>query len=131
MKFLIKYLLKFHRGVVLDAVVSDYFGEIPRKVTDNAITILDEKRVRVEQWLQYQAFHLQRQMVSDPAKAEVIFGMLLQLKIWSHMISHGRALPEQAEGTKPASAAEKDRERREDLAKALEGAKTFAAGKQK
>lgn len=129
MKFLIKYLLKFHREIVLNEVVHDYFGEIPNKVTDPAITILDEKKQAIARWIQYQAFHLQRRMVQDPAKAQILFGMMLELKIMNQMLTGGRTIIQDTEGIAPASKAEEERERREQLEKDLQGAATFTAGK--
>lgn len=129
MKYLIKYLLRFHRETILTEIVGDYFNDIPKKVSDEAVTILEEKRQRVDKWVAFQAFHLQRRVVHDPAKAQVIFGMLLQLKLMSHMISGGKSIPDEVEGTQPASSAQAEREKQEALDKAMQGVAAF--GKKK
>lgn len=132
MKFLLKYLLTFHKSQLIEAIITDYFGSIPSNVSDPAIYILQEKRTSIDKWIAFQSFVLQRKMVNDPKNTQVLYGMLVQLKLMSHMIaSGGPALPENVEGTKPASVAQSAREKEESLQKHIEGAETFAKGIQK
>jgi len=136
MERLIKYVLKFHREKVLNAVILDYFGSIPTNVSEPAIGFLEEKRNAIDKWLIYQSYVLQRRMVHDPKNAQVIFGMLLELKLMKQMIAAGKELPPEVEGTKTVGQVRKEREEREaeaakELEEALKGAKEFAAGLKK
>lgn len=125
MKTLIKYLLKFHRETLMTEIIADYFNLIPQKITDEAISILKEKRPRIDKWIAFQALTLQRRMVNDPKNPQITFGMLLQLKLISHMISGGQTLQEEVENTQPSSGAQEERERKEELQKSIEGARAF------
>lgn len=124
MKWLIRYILKFHRETLLNEIVSDYFGSIPVKVSDEAISVLSEKRVRVEKWIAYQSLHLQRRMVNEPKNADVLFGMLLQAKLMNHMITGVKSIPEELEGTISMNQA-KEEARKIEHEKAIAGAAAF------
>lgn len=125
MNYLLKLIYKFHREKFLDFAVAEFYENIPKRVTDAAITILEDKRKSVDDWILFQAYVLQRRVASNMKAVDTTFGMLLQLKLMQHMISGGRISTPDAEGTIPASAAQRDREIREELDSALQGVKHF------
>lgn len=131
MKTLLKLLFRFHRETLSEFLVSDFFGDIPAKVTNNAVAILSEKRNQVDKWMAFQAFHLQRRLIRDPKNGLVIYGMLLQLQIMQTMLSSGPIKPEAEEDLLPASRADSDRQAQEDLNTALEGVEKFKQEAQK
>lgn len=130
MKYLIKYLLKFHRETFLDVVVADYFESIPQKVTEEAMTVLKEKRPKIDKWIAYQSFYLQRRMVHEPEKAPTLFGMLLQLKLMSRMIAGSTPTTDDTDYV-PVSKVREEKEREAELAKHREGVEAFKKGKKK
>lgn len=83
---LIKVLYNLYKRDVLDVVIEDFHGEIPNKVSDPALNIIGENRQKVDKWILYQAYYLQRRIASSKGAMERSFGMLLQLKIMRTML---------------------------------------------
>lgn len=125
MKQILKLLWKFHREKFLDFAVAEFYENIPKKIVEPALTILSEKRQKVDQLFLYQTYILQRRIARTPKEVDMIFGMLANIKLTQHMISGGKGIPEEGEDVQPASRAQEERERKEELEKAIEGVKAF------
>lgn len=132
MKKLNRILFDLNKNEFLDYVVEDLFKSIPNKVSDNAISVLNEQRTKIDKWFLWQAFVLQRRLVNNPTEAATIMGMLLQIKVMMHMLSEGVVSDELAPDTSPASKAAADRRRKdaEDHKKEMDGVDAFKKGKQ-
>lgn len=124
-KFL-RGLYHIHRERFLDFAVADFYEAIPKKVSEPAITILEEKRKLIDDWILFQAYAIQRRIPRSSKGVDTTFGMLLQLRLMRHMISGGSlTMTEAEEGLLPASKAREDREREEEKRKASEGVEAF------
>jgi len=114
----------------VDLMVEDFYGQIPTKVSDTAVSILSEKRNKVDQWFLYQAFVLQRRLVNNPKDASMIMGMLFQIKIMRHMLSGNEFQGDTPTDTLPASTAVENRKKiDEENKRILEGISKFKEGK--
>lgn len=129
MNYILGLLWKFHRETFLEMAVKELYADIPSKVEDPAITILSEKRDKVEKLLLFMAHGIQRRIAKTPREVDAMFGMLMNITILRFMIGKGKGVPEVAENTKPASAAQSAREIAEDLEKSLKGVEEFKKGK--
>lgn len=113
MKKLCKYLYRLYPKYFKDLMVEELLSEVPDNITAPAIEIMAEKRTKLQKWLLWQAYWLQRRNISDMESAHKVFGMLLQIKAMYHII--GNTKPSQEENpiigeTKPISSLEKDLE---------------------
>lgn len=125
MKYLIKLIYKFHRETVLNEVVADFYKEVPKEISEPAVSILKDKRRVIDNWIAYQAFVLQRRIATNKKGIDTVFGMLVQLRVMKHLISGGVVLPEKADGAISIKKAKELQESKKKLDEILEGVKTF------
>ena len=120
-KFL-RTLFTLNKQFFMDLVVEDLMGQVPLKVSQPVVTILAEQMSKFTKWYVWQAFVLQKRMVNNPKEANIIMGMLLQIKVNMHMLAGGDVTEELAPDTSPAEKARADRIAREtaDAAKLTE-----------
>ena len=113
--------------------LDDLYGQVPSKVSDPGLRVLQEQREKVDRWLMWQAYVLQRRMLYNPKEAPLLMGMLLQIKILSFALSGGVASDGKTEGTSSAAKARADRERvqKEQLGLEIKGVEAFKKGKKK
>lgn len=132
MKKLLRILFETHKKVFLEFAVEDLFGQIPSKVSDPGVTVLMDQRAKVEKWFMWMAYVLQRRMLNSPNEAEMIHGMLVQIKMMAHIIGASTVADPTTDGIKPAAKAKADREAKEaeDLNKAQQGIDAFLKPKQ-
>jgi len=133
MKKLLKFIYKRYEKEFNDFLVEDFYERIPLKVQEPAIAILAEKQQRVQQWLRWQAFILQRRIAQNSKEVDVIFGMLLQVKILMKMVAIGDAPPEEAPDTisiAEVARREQARKLQEEHDKSIEGVAAFKKKKE-
>ena len=104
--------------------VAELYEDIPTSISAPVLTFVAEKRQKLERLMYFQAYYLQRRIAKVPKEADVIFGMLIQIKLFLHSVSNEKVsnIPED---TLPSSHAEESRQAKEALDKALEGVETF------
>lgn len=125
-KTLLKFLYKRYRGTFLDFAVEEFYGSMPKSMTEPVLTILAEKRPKLDQFLLYQAFLVQRRIAKTRKEVDTFMGMLLQIKLFMHFISTSSAVPEEIDGAKPMAKFLEEREKIEkERSEAIEGAKKF------
>ena len=123
MRFLIKLLYKKYRTDFLDLMVQDLLEDVPENVSEPALSILGDKKQKVEKFLLFQAAILQRRLAKNPKDAERNLGMLTQIKLWIYLLDKLKVPEntENTEGLKTISEYKKD----EQLKKELEVVKAF------
>ncbi len=114
---MIKILYKIFRKKILDCVVEELIGEVPEKVTVQAIEIIAEKKAKFQKWLLYQAHYLQRRDIADIKSKDVVFGQLIFIKAMLHLVNQTRSVEEGKSATevRPASTLQDDLRRVNDF----------------
>jgi hypothetical protein len=129
MKHILRVLFETHKGTFLQFMVEDLYKSIPKTVSDPGVLAFADQKSNVDRWFMWMAHVLQRRLISNPKEGETIYGMLVQIKMMSHMLSGAAATTEASEGAKPAEKARADRESRErkTLEEALQGVGRFTS----
>lgn len=124
---LLRFLFKTNKKFFLDLTLEDLYGQIPKQVSDPGIAVLLEQKSKFDRLFMWQAYVLQRRMVFNPKEGEMLMGMLIQIKMFSHMIAGGVATTEESAGVSSAAKAAEDRKRREEveLESAITGVENF------
>ena len=132
MKHLLRIIFESNKKAFLQFAVEDLFGQIPAKVSDPGVTVLMDQRAKMEKWFMWMAYVLQRRMLSNPREAEMIHGMLLQIKMMAQVIGSSTMPNPPTEGLQPAAKARAEREAKEaaDLTAAQKGIDDFLRPKQ-
>lgn len=73
--------------VFREMLVAEFLGDIPKQVNENAIGVMGERKEKLEKWLLWQAYLVQRKAVSDLRRADYYFGVLSHIKILLSLIS--------------------------------------------
>lgn len=117
MRFLIKLLYKKYRTDFLDLMVQDLLEDIPENISEPALSILGEKKRKIERFLLFQASILQRRLAKNPKDAERNLGMLVQIKLWIYLLDKLK-VPNNTEKTEDVkTVAQYQREQQEKLDK--------------
>jgi len=79
--FIIRLLYKRFPVKISEVLCEEFLRDIPKEVSEPAITLLAEERVVIEKWLTYQAFLVQRRAMGDFRRADFYLGILTNIKI--------------------------------------------------
>lgn len=91
MKTLLKFIFRLYRRDILDLAVAEFFHDIPTDIREPAITLMAEHRMKLDKLFLYQAFLLQRRIATSPKQVDLLFGMLLQVKLMRHVLETARS----------------------------------------
>lgn len=93
MRSLLKFIYNKFPTHFQEFMVEEFIGQIPEKVQDEAIDFLIQGRVKLEKWIFFNAYHLQRRAVGDLENAQLYQGMMIFLKVILSVTS--RKIPRQ------------------------------------
>lgn len=77
---ILKFLYNKYEKQFQDFFVESLIGYIPKDVNEPAIDFLKQGSERLEKWLLYQSYYLNRKAINDLKNAERYQGMLLNIK---------------------------------------------------
>ena len=92
-KRFLKLMYDRYPDIFHDFMVESFYSGIPQDISVSAIEVLNERRVKLEKWLLYQAYTLQRRIPGNPKANDMLFGMLLQIKLIMHMLGPQKREP--------------------------------------
>lgn len=83
-------------------MVQDYLETIPDKVNNDAFTVMESSKFKLQKLNRYLAYHLHRRMSTDAKNSERYQGMFVMLKMFGQMIeSRPDPKNQEAETIKP------------------------------
>lgn len=86
MKKIIKLLYRMYPKFFYECIATDFLGEIPKQINDNALGVFEERREKMMKWFLWQSYIIQRKAVSDLKKADFYLGMLTNIKMYITLI---------------------------------------------
>lgn len=127
MKHIRRVMFEANRQEFYEFAIKDLYGDIPKKISDPGLRVMQDQKDKFDDWLKWQAFVLQQRMMHKPGEAQLIMGMLVQIKMLSFMLSGSTIQDTKMAGLTPAAEARQAREREEAemLDKAIEGVGRF------
>lgn len=123
MKHVIRILYKMYPRIFHDLIVEDFYGYIPKKISNQAVYVLNEKRAKVDQWLLYQVHMLRTRIPKHDVANQTTYGMLLQIRLLMLMLGNSAGASEDAKPKSSDADARKMAE--EELESALDGVENF------
>lgn len=81
MKRFLKFLYLRYRTTFEEFLVEDMIGQIPNKVQAEALEFLGKGKDKLEKWIWFQSYSIQRRAVGDLHRANVYHGMQVYMKV--------------------------------------------------
>ena len=120
---MLRWLFNRYRDKFVDFFIEELIGPIPKEVSDDSIKFLANGKERMEMWLRWQSFVIQRKAASNPKDSEVYRGVLIHIKLLLMILDRVHSSPREGVGS-----ARKVEEAVEDLSavdKFKEAVKTY------
>ncbi len=84
MKKVLRIVYNRYKRIFYELFVEEFIGEMPKEVSEPAMNFLMGSREKMEKWIFYQAYWVQRRGVSEGInrrKDEIYMGMMVYLKM--------------------------------------------------
>jgi hypothetical protein len=79
---ILRYIYTRNEKLFNDFLVESIVGKIPKDINEPSIDFIKNGGEKLERWIMYQVYYLNRRMVADPKGAERYQGMLTNLKFF-------------------------------------------------
>lgn len=81
MKKILNYLFKKYESYFQELFIQSLIGEIPTSVHEPTVDFLTTAGQKLEKWLLYQSWIIQRKSASEPKYTMLYQGMLVEIKL--------------------------------------------------
>lgn len=78
---ILRFLYRRYPIKYSEIICEEFLSDVPKEVSEPAITLLAEQKETIEKWLSYQAYLIQRRSIGDIKQSNFFLGMLTNIKI--------------------------------------------------
>lgn len=89
-KIILDLLFKRYKKDIYDRMIMDFYGDIPKSVSEPSIEFLANARTTLERFFSIQAYHIQKRSIGDRKNDQFYAGALMHIKSLLVAIQNGR-----------------------------------------